>query len=463
MPTELQKKLKDELASKAIFEQAQSYAYDYIDQVTERSVFPGFDALKNLSDFAEELPRSIGNSAEILQQLHSIGSPGTIAQTGGRYFGFVNGGAIPVSLGVKWLADVWDQCAGLYLTSPVNAKLESVCENWLNDIFDLPSNTVAGFVSGTSMANLCALGAARYRLLERLGWNLHKEGLNGAPRLRIIAHEQIHASVTKTLAILGFGQKNMEWIPADDQGRLSLKDLPKLDETCLVLTQAGNVNSGAFDPFVKVCESARQVGAWVHVDGAFGLWAAACQSLKHLTAGMQLANSWAVDGHKTLNTPYDSGIVMCQDAEALVHAMQASGAYITYSDQRDPLLYGPELSKRARAIELWSVLKFLGREGIDQMISTMHAHAKTMAQALEQMGYRVLNEVVFNQVLIAASNDDQTEQVLKFVQSSGECWMGGSTWQNQKVIRLSISSWRTDENDVDRTLMVLKKALEVAA
>ena len=223
---------------------------------------------------------------------------------------------------------MWDQCGGLYLTSPVNALLETVCENWLKEIFDLPQETVAGFVTGTSMANLCALAAARFRLLKNLGWDVNDKGLNGAPELRLIAHEHTHASIVKTLAMLGFGKNNIEWVRSDAQGRIEVDAVPALDERSLLILQAGNVNSGAFDPFPVLCERAQKAGAWVHIDGAFGLWAGACESLKYLTEGMQAATSWAVDGHKTLNTPYDNGIVLCRDHEAMITALQAHGDYL---------------------------------------------------------------------------------------------------------------------------------------
>ncbi|WP_109298873.1 aminotransferase class V-fold PLP-dependent enzyme [Aquimarina sp. AU474] len=456
----LQKQMKREFEDKELFEQARSYAYEYIDGIEEMNVFPSQSSLKNLTRFDEPLQEKTIRAKEIIDQLHAFGSPATIAQIGGRYFGFVNGGAVPVSLGVKWLSDIWDQCGGLYLTSPVNAMLEDVCENWLKDIFDFPQETVAGFVSGTSMANLCGLAAARFHLLHKLGWNVHESGLNGAPKLRILAHEQVHASVKKTLGMLGFGTNSIEWLPSDDQGRLVVKELPKLDNHCLILLQAGNVNTGAFDDFDTVCDLANQVGAWVHIDGAFGLWARATKTLSHLTKGMEKASSWAVDGHKTLNTPYDSGIIMCRYPDALVSALQSTGEYIIYSKQRDPLLYTPEMSKRSRAIELWATMKYLGKDGIDQMITTFHERAKQLELGLRKLGLKVINDVVFNQVLIAGENDERTKEMIQYVQESKECWVGGSTWQEKQVIRISICSWMTSKQDIERTIAVFEKAIK---
>ena len=454
----LQRQMSEELKNKELFEQARSYAYDYIDGIEAMDVFPSQSNLENMKVFDEPLPEASVTAKDILDQLHKFGSPATIAQTGGRYFGFVNGGAIPVSLGVKWLSDVWDQCGGLYLTSPINAMLENVCERWLKEIFNLPKQTVAGFVSGTSMANLCGLSAARFRLLKNLGWDINENGLNGAPKLRIIAHDQVHASIKKTLAMLGYGRKNIEWIPSDNQGKLVLEELPELDESCLVLLQAGNANTGSFDDFDAVCDLANAAGAWVHIDGAFGLWAAASKSLSHLTKGMQKADSWAVDGHKTLNTPYDSGVILCKHPEALISALQATGEYIIYSEQRDPLLYTPELSKRSRAIELWATMKYLGSTGIDEMVTAFHTKAKQLEQGLKEIGFKIINDVVFNQVLVAADNDETTKQIITYVQQSGECWLGGTTWQGKAAIRISVCSWMTTENDIERTIALFKKA-----
>ena len=457
----IQKKMASELKSKELFEQARQYAYEYIDGIHEMGVSPSEEHIKNLSHFDEVLPNQSTPAKEILQQLHTYGSPATMAQTGGRYFGFVNGGAIPASLGAKWLSDVWDQNGGLFYTSPINAKLEAICESWLKDIFNLPEETVAGFVSGTSMANLAALTAARYQLLKNLAWDINADGLNGAPAIRIIAHEQVHSSVKKTLVILGFGVNNIEWIASDDQGRLLLDQLPKLDNSCLLLLQSGNANTGAFDNVDKACDLANEAGAWVHIDGAFGLWAAASKSLSYLTKGMEKASSWAVDGHKTLNTPYDCGIVLCRYPDALITSLQATGEYLVYSEQRDPILYGPEMSKRSRAIEMWAAMKYLGKDGMDEMITTFHTRAKQLESGLRQLGFKMMNEVVFNQVLVACATDDATKKVVAYLQNSGEIWLGGTTWNGKAAIRVSICSWQTTEADIERTIAAFVKAKDV--
>ena len=442
-----------EQQSKSLLEQAKGYAYEYADGAAQRNVFPSKQALANLEQFVEDLPASSGDATAILKQLHEYGSPATTAQTGGRYFGFVNGGILPVTLATKWLSDFWDQNTALYAMSPIASKLEEICERWLRQLFGLPDSTVAGFVSGTSSAILCGLAAARYRLLQNQGWDFNQQGHNGAPALRIIAGRHIHGAVTKAVALLGFGLDNIEWVEGDDQGRILPEQLPQLDGSCIVLLQAGNVNSGSFDPFDGICDRANEVGAWVHIDGAFGLWAGATKRLKHLTQGMEKAHSWSVDGHKTLNTPYDSGILLCRDRDALIMALQASGAYLNFSENRDGMLYTPEMSRRARAIELWAALKYLGADGVDELVYGMHERALQFAEELGAAGFEILNDVVFNQVIVApADKDAETDKILAAIQDSGECWVGGSVWQDKKVIRVSVCSWVTSGEDVSRSV-----------
>lgn len=448
---------------KALYEQAKGYAFEYAETLAKRSVFPTQKAIDNLEQFVESLPSHSGDAGNILEQLHQYGSPASVAQTGGRYFGFVNGGALPVTLATKWLTDFWDQNTALHAMSPITSKLEEVCERWLQQLLGLPSTTAAGFVSGTSSAIFCSLAAARWRLYANQGWDFNAQGHNGAPPIRIIAGRQTHGAVIKALALLGFGLNNIEWVEADDQGRIVLADVPDLDSSCIVLLQAGNVNSGAFDPFEDICAKANAAGAWVHIDGAFGLWAAGTQRLKHLCQGIEKAQSWSVDGHKTLNTPYDSGILLCADREALVTALQASGAYLTQSfgEQRDGMLYTPEMSRRARAIELWAALKYLGTAGVDELVYGLHQRAVQFATELTAAGFTVLNEVVFNQVIVAPSEDDQvTQLILEHIQASGECWVGSSLWQGKKIVRISVCSWVTSEEDISRSVAAFVAARE---
>jgi glutamate/tyrosine decarboxylase-like PLP-dependent enzyme len=342
--------------------------------------------------------------------------------------------------------------------SPIASRLETTCENWLVDLLGLPEGSAAGFVSGSSVATFCGLASARNELLRRRGWDVNAEGLFEAPRLRVIIGKDAHATVFKALSLLGLGRARVELVPADDQGRMRADRMPALDEACLVITQAGNVNSGAFDPFEEICERARAVAAWVHVDGAFGLWAAASRKHRHLTSGIEKADSWAVDAHKTLNAPYDSGIVLCRDRGALSAAMQATASYIQYGDKRDGMLYTPEMSRRARAVELWATLKVLGREGTEELVDRLCDLAGRFADGLRTKGFSVLNEVVFNQVLVACDRPDQTKETLESIQKSGECWCGGAVWLGEPVIRISVSSWATTAADVDRSVAAFVKA-----
>lgn len=458
----LREQMQRQLADKALFEQAKAYAYAYLDELPHRPVFPSPEALEALTVFDEPLPESPQAGADVLHQLDSYGSPATVAQTGGRYFGFVNGSVIPTALAARWLADTWDQNPALYVISPIVAKLEQVCERWVADLLGLPSQTAAGFVGGTSMATMCGLAAARYALLQRVGWDVNADGLFGAPPFRVVVSEQAHGTVFKALALLGLGKNRIELVPADAQGRLDPAHLPALDSNTLLILQAGNVNTGAFDPFAELCEQANQAGAWVHVDGAFGLWAAASRQKQRLTRGVEQADSWAVDGHKTLNTPYDCGIVLCRHRDSLVAAMQASGSYIQYSQERDGMLYVPDMSRRARAVELWATLKYLGRSGVEELVDGLCDRAVQFAAGLRAAGFRILNDVVFNQVLVAGETPDQTRAILDHVQRSGECWCGGSTWNNSPAIRVSVCSWATTPDDIEQVIKTFIEARQPA-
>ena len=462
MTNEIQQRMFRDMQQKAVFDEARSAAYRYADNIAERNVYPSTDAIANLAQFDEPLPDSPGDALQILQQLDTFGSPATVAQIGGRYFGLVNGGVIPATLAVRWLTDFWDQNTPLYLTSPVASRLEEVTEAWLRDLFDLPESTVAGFVSGSSMSIFCGLAAARYRKFEQLGWDVNRNGFIDAPRLRIVASRQAHGTVSKAAALLGFGIDNVEWVEADSEGRIETHLVPQLDQSTILILQAGNVNSGAFDDFATLCQQARDADAWVHIDGAFGLWAAASDELKHLTRGIELADSWSFDGHKTLNTPYDSGVIMCRDRDALVNALHAAGAYIVYSDKRDGMLHTPEMSRRSRIFELWAALKYLGRSGIDDLIVGLHTRARQFAEELKQQDFEILNDVVFNQVLVACDTDSLTTATINAVQQSAECWVGGTQWQQRSAIRISVCSWATTAEDVTRSVSAFVDARERA-
>jgi glutamate/tyrosine decarboxylase-like PLP-dependent enzyme len=458
MSLSLQDKMFQEMRDKEIFDQAQQYAYDYLDNALERNVFPTDNALANLSHFDQPLAEGSTPTEAILNDLHQYGSPASVSQIGGRYFGLVNGGIVPASLAARWLADVWDQNTPLYVTSPINSTLESVTERWLKELLGLPDNVVAGFVSGSSMAILCGLAAGRYRIYANAGWDINKKGFNGAPEIKIIAGKHSHATVVKAAALLGFGIDNIQWIDVDNQGRIKADEVPELDDKTILILQAGNVNSGAFDDFATLCKKAHKANSWVHIDGAFGLWAAGCSKLKHLTQGMQTANSFSVDGHKTLNTPYDNGIILCNDKEALVSALQASGNYILYSDKRDGMLYTPEMSRRARVIELWATLKYLGKSGVDELVYSLHSNAELFSELLKAQGFNILNDVVFNQILVGFDDDTTASKVIAQIQASGECWVGAGAWNGKAVIRISVCSWATTHNDIERSVQAFVEA-----
>lgn len=432
-----------------LLNEALQYAGEYLRSVDERPVFPSEEARAALDRFDEPLPEASCEASDTLALLHQSGSPGTVAQVGGRYFGFVNGGALPVGVAARVLADVWDQNTAHYVMSPTAAHLEAVCERWLNELLGFPDGTAAGFVTGTTLANLSGLAAGRNELLRRRGWDVVESGLYGAPPIPVVVSADAHAAVRKSLSLLGMGDAHTHVVPVDDQGRLDVDSFPELGGPALVVAQAGNVNSGAFDPVGSLCDRAHRDGGWVHVDGAFGLWAAAVPTLRALADGIDRADSWAVDAHKTLNVPYDCGIVMCRDRGALEAAFRASADYFQWSEHRDPMRYTPSMSKRARCIELWAVLKTLGRSGVVQLVEQLCGHARAFAAQLEEQGFRIHNDVVFNQVLVSCDDDSETERTLAEIQKLGSCWCGASTWKGHRVIRVSVCSWSTTVDDIN--------------
>ena len=458
----IQNKMFLDFQNKDIFKSAQEFGFDYVDTIFSRNVYPTKEAIDNLSYFDEELPNDNSDANAVLTQLHQYGNTATTATLGGRYFGFVCGSSVPVGIAAKNLASFWDQAPAMNVLSPIGSKLEAVVEKWLVELFELPKSTVAGFVSGTSAANLCAIAAARYRIYEKNNWNVNKQGLRNAPEIRIVTSTQAHSTVLKAISVLGLGTENIEWVDVDEQGKIITEQIPKLCKNTLLILQAGNVNSGAFDDFEVICEKAQKADAWVHIDGAFGLWVQTVHQLKHLTKGIEKANSWAVDGHKTLNTPYDSGIILCRDSDALTNALHMSGSYIVESKKRDGMFYTPEMSRRARVIELWAILKYLGKSGIDEMILTMHQRAIQFASAIGNIdGFEVKNGIVFNQVLVSCKTDTLTQKVLQQIQELRDCWLGGSVWFDKKVMRVSICSWATTENDINISVASFKKALNM--
>ena len=454
--------VKSQLVSKELYEQAKAYAFEYINQLEENRVFPDEHAIAALDIFDEPLTSSPSDPAHMLSMLHQVGSKATAAQSGGRYFGFVNGSHFPVAMAARWMADVWDQNSALYVMSPIVSKLEEVCEKWIVNLLGLPANTAAGFVSGSSSAILCALAAARNALLQKQNWNVSQNGLFGAPPIRVVLGEQAHSSVFKALSLLGIGNSQIIKTPVDHMGRIIPSLLPPLDQYTLLIVQAGNVNSGDFDPMAELCILAQKAGSWMHVDGAFGLWAAASKQKRALIAGFENADSWSADAHKTLNVPYDCGIVLCKSRSALSNAMQASGSYLQYSEHRDGMLYTQDMSRRARIVELWATMKYLGSDGIGELVDALCDSAAYFARQLKEYGFDIANEVVFNQVLVRCETPEITSHALKNIQSSGILWCGGAVWQNQPVIRISVCSYKTGKEEIDICVAAFIKAREEA-
>lgn len=434
-----------------------AHAARYLSGLDERPVAPGSAALAALDRFDEPLPEGPSDPAETVALLDEIGAPATVASAGGRYFGFVVGGSLPAALAANWLAGAWDQDAGSVTTSPTAVKLESVALSWLLELFGLPPDCGGAFVTGATMANFSALAAARHAVLARAGWDVEADGLFGAPPVTVVVGGEVHPSIRKALGLLGFGRERVVTVPVDGQGRMRAVSLPPLAGPTIVCLQAGNVNTGAFDPIGEICDRVRAMlpDAWVHVDGAFGLWAAVAPEQAHLVTGIEAADSWVTDGHKWLNVPYDSGLAFVRDAEALRAAMGVSAAYLPLSETRQPDQYTPELSRRARGIEVWAALRTLGRSGLADLIERCCRYAAVFAEGLGAAGYEVLNEVVLNQVLVAFGDDETTHRVIAGVQADGTCWCGGTVWQGRAAMRISVSSWATTETDIARSLAAI--------
>jgi len=427
-------------------------AIRYVSELRQRKVAPGQRDIQAMEQFRETFPEGPSDPKSVVAMLDELGSPATVASAGGRYFGFVIGGAVPAALGANWLAGAWDQDAALRVMSPIAAELEEVVLQWVCEALGLPGSCEGGLVTCATAANFTALATARCALLRKAGWNVVDDGMFGAPPLEVVVGAEVHASMLKALSLAGFGKRRVTMVEADGQGRMRAEKLPKLSERAIVCIQAGNVNSGAFDPAEEICTRAREQGAWVHVDGAFGLWAGLSPRYEHLTQGFALADSWATDAHKWPNVNYDSGIVMVRDGSALREAMTVSAAYLTPGTRREPMHHTPDASRRARGVELWAALKSLGRSGMRALIERTCALAKRFENGLRTAGFEVLNEVVINQVLVSFGDAKTTREVIRRIQDDGTCWCGATEWQGKTAMRISVSSWATTEADVDRSL-----------
>jgi len=431
---------------------------DYLEAVHARTVAPAPEAVAKLSALRGPLPPGPTSAEAVLHLLNEYGSPATVANGGGRYFGFVNGGCLPAAMAAGWLVTAWDQNAAFLVQSPTAITLEEVALEWVRDLLGLPAGVGGAVVTGATMANFAALAAARHTLLGRVGWDVEADGLFGAAPITVVVGEEVHPSLLKALGLLGLGRKRVVRVPVDGQGRMRADALPHLDAMTILCLQAGNVNTGAFDPAAAICPAARTAGAWIHVDGAFGLWAAASPEYRKFTKGFELADSWATDGHKWPNIGYDCGIALVREPAALKGAMSIRAAYLDTDGPREPSDYNPELSRRARAVELWAGLRSLGRQGMAAIVERTSSHARRFAAGLKAAGFEVLNEVVINQVLVSFGSPEKTLRTIARLQADGTCWCGSTVWQGQTAMRISVSSWATTKDDVDLSLAAMVKA-----
>jgi glutamate/tyrosine decarboxylase-like PLP-dependent enzyme len=428
-------------------------AREFYDTLPERRVYPDATTDELRAALAGPLPQSGTDARTVVAELAAAASAGLVAEPGGRYFGFVIGATLPAALAADWLASTWDQNAGLAVAGPAVAIAEEVAGAWLAELLGLPQDASFAFVTGGQMANFTALAAARNQVLRNAGWDVERDGLTGAPRVRVVVGAKRHGTIDRALRMLGLGAPT-EVVPADTNGRLLAEHLQLTDEPTILCAQAGEVNTGAFDPFDAVAD-ARDAAAntWLHVDGAFGLWAHVPASLRRLVRGVERADSWATDAHKWLNVPYDCGVAFTRHAEAHSAAFSARAAYLAFgADVRDAMDWNPESSRRARSLPVYAAIRALGREGIGELVERCCAHARRFAEGLRELGAEVLNDVELNQVLFRFEDDARTNAVLAAVQQSGEAWMGGTTWDGRAAIRISVSSWQTTDADVERTL-----------
>ena len=439
---------------------AAGLAQDYLAHVTEQPVFPGAGAREQLSAFDEDLPEVGRDSVETLKLMHRAGSPATTATTGARYFGFVVGGSVPAATAANWLATAWDQSPSSDVNSPAAVKIEEVAGRWILDILGLHAESGVGMTTGATMANFTALAAARTALLSRKGWDVEVQGLYGAPEIKVVVSDEVHITLEKALSMLGFGKGRVTRVPTDANGAMLMDHMPDLDDLTLVCTQAGNVNSGAIDPIGAIVRKAHAAGAWVHVDGAFGLWGKLLPDRAGLFEGVEAANSFATDAPKWLNTPYDCGIVICRDAKMLHQAMVTSAPYFRADGGNAPKDMVPEFSRRARGVEVWAALRTLGRDGVRDMVDRCCVNARRFADGLTAIGFEVMNDVVLNQVVATVGIPEELTAIRAHVEASGECWFGPTIWKGKHAVRISVSSWRTTEADVDRSLRAIAAAKE---
>ena len=441
-----------------VLRDAADRAIRYLESLDERPVAPDPAAVATLSELEIPLPEGPSDPSATIAELDRH-SGAIMGMSGPRFFGFVIGGTLPAALAANWLASAWDQNSAYFLFSPLTAKVEDVALDWLVDLLGLPLGTGAGFVTGATTANFTCLAAARHAVLRSSGWDVEGDGLFGAPPVTVVVGEEAHPSLIKALGMLGFGRNRVVRVPVDDQGRMRADAFPdNISSPAIVCLQAGNVNTGAFDPAETIIPRAKAFGAWVHVDAAFGMWAAASPKYAHLMAGYAAADSWATDAHKYLNTPYDCGLAFVRDPETLRSAMGVTAAYLPTSTTRDAASYTPELSRRARGVEVWAALHSLGRSGVAELVERTCRLARKFADGLREANFQVLNDVVLNQALVSFGDPATTERVIAAIQRDGVLWAGVTRWHGQTAMRISVSCWRTTDADVERSLAAILRA-----
>jgi glutamate/tyrosine decarboxylase-like PLP-dependent enzyme len=441
-----------------LFELTAAIAADFYETLPDRPVYPRATVAELHAALSAPLPEHGLPARTVIAELAAAADPGIVAEASGRYFGFVIGGAVPASIAADWLTSTWDQNAGIFAGGPSASVVEQAAGAWLIELLRLPQHASFGFVTGAQMANFTALAAARHHVLAHAGWDVERDGLQGAPKIRVVVGAKRHGTIDRALRMLGLGAPT-DVVPVDVEGRMLAGDLRLGDEPTIVCAQAGEVNTGASDRFPEIADARDTApNAWLHVDGAFGLWAAATDSLRHHVDGAERADSWATDAHKWLNVPYDSGLVFTAQPESHSAAFSARAAYlIVDDDKREQVDWNPEHSRRARGFAVYAAIRSLGRTGIAELVERTCAHAKTFAARLEVIGAEVLNSVELNQVLFRFADDARTEAVLAAVQESGEAWMSGTVWDGRPAIRISVSNWQTSEDDVERTLAAFRE------
>ncbi len=441
----------------ALLDSVRDHARSWFETLPARPVRASASSAQLRQSLGGPLAENGAPPADVIAALASAGAAGTIASAGPRYFGFVVGGSAPAALAADWLVSMWDQNACTFAHSPLVSTVEQITGSWLRDLAGLPSTMSFGFVTGGHMANFTSLACARHSVLRKAGWDVETNGLSGAPPIEICVNEESHYTIFLALRLLGLGSARVRKIPADGQGRMRADRLgAALRETsgpCIVCAQAGNVNTGAFDPLTAIADATRERGAWLHVDGAFGVWAAASPQHAHLVRGIERADSVATDAHKWLNVPYDCGLVFCADESAHRSAMSLVAAYIGASGgERDPHEFVPEESRRARAIPVYAALRSLGRRGLAEMIERNCRQARRFGNALRAEGFEVLNDIVLNQVLVSFGAPERTQATIAALQQDGTCWCGGTVWQGRTAMRISVSNWSTTDDDVENSI-----------